>query len=183
MLFQINYTTGGNIMKKSLLLLSSLFVLGSVPVIAQEDNKERIAEIESQIEELELELRELKGEVSEDINEPQEVAGVTVTLLDVSYTDERNQFEDEVEKVLAITYELENKSGEDLLYTMSDFKVYVDGKEMSTYPISSDMGTVNDGRKVEAKTGFAIVGNGKIEIEWEPWLNTSGEKALWEVDI
>lgn len=50
-------------MKKSLLLLATVFTLGAVsPVLAQEDNSDRVAEIEAQIAELQAELSELTAE-------------------------------------------------------------------------------------------------------------------------
>ncbi|XJS11179.1 hypothetical protein ACF3NG_02750 [Aerococcaceae bacterium WGS1372] len=52
-------------MKKILIALSTLAVLNSVPVFAQ--NEERIAEIEAQIKELQAELKELKGETNDEL--------------------------------------------------------------------------------------------------------------------
>lgn len=53
-------------MKKYLLLLTSVILLGSTSVVsAQVDNSARIAEIEEQIKELQAELTELKSDTSD----------------------------------------------------------------------------------------------------------------------
>lgn len=181
-------------MKKSLILLASLFTLGSfVPFVSAEGNpnQERIEEIEAQIKELQAELKELKGDddnADEDgdahsIGDEVEIGDYVIKIKEASYTDERNQYEDvDPENVLVLTFEITNNSKEDLLFTGANFKVYIDGKEMDTYPISDvALGTIAPGRTKEAKSGYAIFGNGDVEVEWTPTFNFDKLRALWKL--
>lgn len=174
-------------MKKSLVLLASLFALGSfVPFASAEDNpnQARIDEIEEQIKELQAELKELKGDDdAHSIGDEVEIGDYVIKIKEVSYTDERNQFEDvDPDNVLALTFEITNNSNEDLVFTSSDFKVYIDGKEMDTYPIRDvALGTISPGRTKEAKSGYAIFGTGDVEVEWTPTVNLDNIKVLWEI--
>lgn len=69
-------------MKKKMILLASLFVLSGVTAVhAQEDNSERIAEIEAQIAELQNELDGLKSS-SDDVSTDQEDASDYLGVLE-----------------------------------------------------------------------------------------------------
>ena len=109
-------------MKKSLILLASLFTLGSfVPFVSAEDNpnQERIDEIEAQIKELQAELKELKGD------DEAETEGDDKVVLDnesfkIAYKEVK-----EKDDRLEIVFEVENKSDED--YTFQAELVSIDG--------------------------------------------------------
>lgn len=106
---------------------------------------------------------------------------ITLTITDVSFTDERNQFEeDEPENVIRIDYELENNSDSDYAYGM-DFDVYADGRKMDTYANTIDIGSVSAGRTVDGTTHFGVEGD-DIEIEWSPLLSFTDEVAIWSVN-
>lgn len=177
-------------MKKALLLLSSAFILGTpVVAFAQDDNSDRIAEIESQIEELEAELKELRGdsEVESDgkykIGDEVEIGDYVVTITDAEYTDERSSVEDvDPDEVIVLSWRLTNNSDEDLMFTSGDFKLYVDGMEMDTYSIEADLGNVTPGRSVESKSAYAVMDDGEIEIEWSPTFNFDDLLAVWSLD-
>lgn len=177
-------------MKKSLVLLASVLALGSyVPSALAETNpnQKRIDEIEEQIKELNAELKELKGDDKDgdtySVGDEVELGDYIIKIIELSYTDERNQFADvDPENVLVITFEITNNSEEDLLFTSSDFKVYLDGKEIDVYPISNNaLGTISPNRTKEAKAGFALFGEGDIEIEWTPTFNFDNLRAIWRI--
>ena len=109
-------------MKKSLVLLASLFTLGSfVPFVSAEDNpnQERIDEIEAQIKELQTELKELKGDDEAETEGNDKVAldneSFKITYKEVKEKDDRLEF----------IFEVENKSEADL--TFQSELVSIDG--------------------------------------------------------
>lgn len=172
-------------MKKLLIALASLSLLSGTAVFAQDDAQ--IEELKAQIEEKKAELIELEAQLREltgggDYTDPQTVDGVTITINEIFFTEERNSFEEvEPDHVMVIDYTLLNESGDDLIYMANNFNVYIDGKEADTYPVFVDMGTVNDGRSLDSTAAFAINGEGELEIEYEILLGT--ESALWQVDM
>lgn len=174
-------------MKKRLLFLTSIILVSMAqPVVAQEDNSKRISEIEAQIKDLQAELKKLKGEEDSKfykIGDVVEVGPYTLKLLSVEYTNERNQFEDvNPDKVLLIKYEITNNSDKDESFFSSNWKLFVDNKEMKSYPVGSDLGTVNAGRTVESTASFAIIGDGNsYELEWTPTFNLDNIKGLWKI--
>ena len=177
-------------MKKSLVLLASIFTLGSfVPFISAEENpnQKRIDKIEAQIKELQAELKELKGDGEDEdthsVGDEVELGDYIIKIKEVYYTDERNQFADVTpENVLVLTFEITNNSKEDLLFTSADFRVYLDGKEIDTYPISDgSLGTISPSRTKEARSGYAVFGEGDIEVEWTPTFNFDNLRAIWKV--
>lgn len=106
---------------------------------------------------------------------------ITLTITDVSFTDERNQFEeDEPENVIRIDYELNNDSDSDYAFGM-DFDVYADGRKMEMYANTNDIGSVSAGRTVDGTTHYGVEGD-DIEIEWSPLLSFTDEVAIWSVN-
>ena len=104
---------------------------------------------------------------------------ITVTVNNVSFTDERNEFADTTpERVIAIEYTLENGQEEDYPFGM-DMQLYVDGKKADTYPLGTDMGSVSAGRTVDSITYFGVDGE-NIELEWQPMFSLS-DKAIWDL--
>ena len=104
---------------------------------------------------------------------------ITVTVNNVSFTDERNEFADTTpERVIAIEYTLENSQEKDYPFGM-DMQLYVDGKKADTYPLGADMGSVSAGRTVDSVTYFGVDGE-NIELEWQPMFSLS-DKAIWDL--
>ncbi len=179
-------------MKKSLLCASAIALLMSFATIHAEENpnQKRIDEIESQIKELESELKELKGDESKEskedatsIGDTQTVEEYEITINEISFTDERNQFEEnDPENVIRIDYTVKNNSDEDVSYSGSDFKVYVDGKETSVYPNDNSMGALSPGRSLDGVAYHTVEGDGEIEIEWSPLSYFGKERALFKID-
>lgn len=107
------------------------------------------------------------------------VDDITVTVNNVSFTDERNEFADTTpERVIAIEYTLENGQEEDYPFGM-DMQLYVDGKKSDTYPLGADMGSVSAGRTVDSVSYFGVDGE-NIELEWQPMFSLS-DKAIWDL--
>ena len=105
-------------MKKSLVLLASIFTLGSfVPFISAEENpnQKRIDEIEAQIKELQAELKELKGDGGN-----REEAVLDNELFKVTFVEAK-----EKDSELNFIFEVENKSDED--YTFQAELISIDG--------------------------------------------------------
>ena len=114
------YIKGDIKMKKNLLLLATVFTLGAVsPVLAQEDNAERISEIETQIKELQAELKELKG----DSGESEVIADDEMFYIEfVEVREKENFMGDGYEFV----FEVENKT--DLNIEVQARNVSIDGR-------------------------------------------------------
>lgn len=104
-------------------------------------------------------------------------AAITVTA--ATYTDERNQFADsEPLHVLAVTYNVENLSDKDYVIG-NEVTLYVNGKKMETYPISTTFETISAGRSFEGATqGFAITEEGDYELEVKPSLSFTSKPAV-----
>ncbi|MBG9982145.1 DUF4352 domain-containing protein [Aerococcaceae bacterium DSM 111020] len=161
------------------------------PINAEENpNQKRIDEIESQIKVLQSELKELKGdENSEDGNdapglgETQTVDAYEITINEVSFTDERNNFDDsDPDNVIRIDYTIKNNADEDVSYSGNDFKVYVDGKETSIYPNDNSVGALSAGRSLDGVAHHVLEGDGEVEIDWSPLSYFGKEKAIFKID-
>lgn len=107
---------------------------------------------------------------------------ITFTLDSAYYTDERNEFADITpDNVLMIDVTIENNSGDDYPVGM-DLELYVDGSKAETYPVATLMDGVSDGRSVSGQQSFAIMGEpSELELEFSPFMNFSGEKAIYTV--
>lgn len=152
---------------------------------ATEDNTEESAE-----EETEEDISEAVEEETEttdenlDVGDSTEIDGITFTLNDAYYTDERNEFaEVEADNVLVLDMTYENNSGQDISVG-GDVSVYADGTKLESYPIDEMlMDSLSDGRNISGKEGFAVVGEpSEIEVEFSPLMSFSGEKAIYTVN-
>ena len=127
-------------MKKTLLALSSLFILSSIPVYAQ--NEDRIAEIEAQIKELQLELKELKGDsnVEQIITNDNEFL---IKFVEIKEKENGERYE--------VIFEVENKTDTNIevqARTVSVDDMMVDGSLLS---MSQE---VAPGKKAKAVLSF-----------------------------
>lgn len=104
-------------------------------------------------------------------------AAITITA--ANYTDERNQFADSNPlHVLAVTYNVDNLSDKDYVIG-SEVTLYVNGKKMETYPISTTFETISAGRSFEGATqGFAITEEGDYELEVKPSLSFTSKPVV-----
>lgn len=112
------------------------------------------------------------------------IKDVKFKLVGASYTDERNEFTDvKADKVLVIDMEITNNGKKDIPVG-TDVKAYADGKKLQTYPIRDIlMDGLSPGRTIQGKAGFAITGNPKkLELEFSPFANLSGTKAIYDLD-
>lgn len=109
------------------------------------------------------------------------VAGVTMTLKSVEYTNDRNQHEDEFEHVIEISFELENTTNRDY-FTGSELSLYANNRMANYYILDPTVATLSPGRIIEAKQQFGFNGSTEqIEIEFRPDLY-SDEYAIFYVD-
>ncbi|WP_031544282.1 DUF5067 domain-containing protein [Salinicoccus luteus] len=154
-----------------------------------ETTTEETAE-ESTEEETEEDISEAVEEETETTDEnlavgdSTEIDGITFTLNEAYYTDERNEFaEVEADNVLVLDMTYENNSGEDISVG-GDVSVYADGTKLESYPIDEMlMDSLSDGRNISGKEGFAVVGEpSEIEVEFSPLMSFSGEKAIYTVN-
>lgn len=134
-------------MKKSLLLLSSLFILsGTNLVVAEEDNSARIAEIESQIKALQVELKELKGTSNQE---------QTVIADDESFYIEFKEIKEKEDSFMGNSYEVifevENKT--DMNVEVQARTVSVDGMMVDDAILSMSQ-EVAPGKKAKAVLTF-----------------------------
>lgn len=177
-------------MKKLIILMTAgALLLSAVPVSA-ESNESRINEIESQIAELEAELKELKS--NESVSETDgEVIGTTytvdnldITINDIYFTDERNEYVDDTyDNVLVVSYTLVNNRDEDYPGG-SEIKVFNGANDSENYYLpntSTDSTVTSAGRQTEVVKGFGF--NGEIEdIELEIKAFLGDDKEIVSVD-
>lgn len=114
------------------------------------------------------------------IGESATIDDITFTVTGSSFTDERNEFaETNPEQVIKIDFSLENGAEEDYPVGM-DTQVYVDGTQADSYPLGSDIGSVSAGRTFEGSIYYGVNGD-SVELEWEPMMSFSGDKAIWDI--
>ncbi|WP_462419970.1 DUF4352 domain-containing protein [Salinicoccus sp. Marseille-QA3877] len=124
------------------------------------------------------------AESSLSIGDSATIDDITFTLDDAYYTDERNQFaEIQPDNVLMLDVTIQNDTDQDYPVGM-DIQLYVDGSKAETYPVATLMDGVSAGRSISGQQSFAIMGEpSEIELEFSPFMNFSGEKAIYSVDI
>lgn len=103
----------------------------------------------------------------------------SITITGVSYTDERNQFDNSNPlKVLVVTYNVENLSDKDYVIG-SELSLYVNGKKMDSYPVATTLDTISAGRIFEgASQAFGITEEGEYELEVTPSLSFTAKPAI-----
>lgn len=117
------------------------------------------------------------------VGETTEIDGVSFTLDNASYTDERNEFADvQADKVLKVDMTVKNNSEEEIPVG-GDVKVYVDGKQAKSYPITDGlMDSLSPNREISGSEGFAINGNPeKIELEFQPLTSFSNKRYIYDI--
>lgn len=104
------------------------------------------------------------------------ISGITFKILGIELTEERNQYEDEYENVIAIKYEITNNRETDYLYGL-DLSLFADNLQASTYALDNALGTLSPGRIIEGYQYFAFNGTPElIELEFKPDLEK--ERAI-----
>ncbi|WP_259340293.1 DUF4352 domain-containing protein [Staphylococcus simulans] len=112
-----------------------------------------------------------------------EIDGVSFTLDNAAYTEERNEFADvQADKVLKVDMTVKNNSKEEIPVG-GDVKVYVDGKQAKSYPIDDQlMDSLSPNREISGSEGFAINGNPeKIELEFQPLTSFSNKRYIYDI--
>lgn len=140
-------------------------------------------EVDNNTEEPENEPEEPEESGNLGIGDTAEFDEAKFTLKDVTTTDERNEFADtDPDNVIAIEYELENISDEDIPYG-AELTVYdAEGNQMDSYPLDSDMGSLAPGKKVQGVEHHGVDALGTIEIHFAPLISFE-DAAVFEVDI
>ena len=112
-----------------------------------------------------------------------EIDGVSFTLDNASYTEERNEFADvQADKVIKVDMTVKNNSKEEIPVG-GDIKVYVDGKQAKSYPIDNQLiDSLSPNREISGSEGFAINGNPKkIELEFQPLTSFSNKRYIYNI--
>lgn len=141
------------------------------------------------VNEVDKEINE-KGTLNKDKNtkiksvgETTEIDGVSFTLDNAAYTEERNEFADvQADKVLKVDMTIKNNSKEEIPVG-GDIKVYVDGKQAKSYPINDQLiDSLSPNREISGSEGFAINGNPeKIELEFQPLTSFSNKRYIYNI--
>lgn len=147
-----------------------------IPITVEEPKEEPKEEVKEEVKEEEVEEVKVKQEVK--MNEPIIIKNsgedaVKITITEVRFTDDRNQFYDgaPVENVVVIKAEVENISNEEQTVWASEiFTLYdMDGNKLDTYPNSDyqfqDYASINPTRKATIEKGFGIRQGADFELE------------------
>lgn len=163
-------------MKKIILILSSLWLATQIgPAYAE--SSDSVIQLQESIQAKEAELNELRDQLrdfsqitvsaAELIGQFYEHEGIEVSITDIYYTDQRNEFEDEdFDNVLVLEYILQNNTGEEYS-TGWEFELFVDNLIANDYYFSENKNTVlSKNRKAETRVAFGFNGNPNlIELE------------------
>lgn len=166
-------------MKKllSALLLSTLFLTAC----SSNDSTETVTSNKEQTNQVAVTEKENSYKVGDTITFDGEVA---VTVTSVAYTDERNEFADvEANKVLLVTYDVENLSDSD--YAIGgEISLYVNGKKANTYPVAVTLDGISANRTYEGATqAFAIVEEGDMELEIAPTFSFTAKAVVMPITV
>lgn len=130
-------------------------------------------------------LKKDKSTKIKQVGETTEIDGVSFTLDNASFTDERNEFADvQADRVLKVDMTVKNNSDHDIPVG-GDVKVYADGKQVKNYPINDTLiDSLSPGRSISGSEGFAINGNpNKIELEFQPLTTFSNKRYIYEINV
>lgn len=99
------------------------------------------------------------------VGDKQTLGGITVTLVSVTKTSERNQFDDTNPKnVVKISYKVENNSGNEY-FVNSDIDVYDSNSTIGTrYPLDNTTGKILNEKNINAEYYAGVNESGNIEI-------------------
>ncbi|MGC9338711.1 hypothetical protein [Listeria ivanovii] len=108
------------------------------------------------------------------VGDKQTLGGITVTLVSVTKTSERNQFDDTNPKnVVKISYKVENNSGNEY-FVNSDIDVYDSNSTIGTrYPLDNTTGKILNGKNINAEYYAGVNENGNIEIVFNLFSDAS----------
>ncbi|WP_462420026.1 YehR family lipoprotein [Salinicoccus sp. Marseille-QA3877] len=105
------------------------------------------------------------------VGDSAELNGMTLTVEDVSYTDERNEFaEVEADEVIMLELSFENNSGDSYLMGSRDMEVMLDGEPAETYPVGDIiLDETADGESATGTLAYAVTGDpSEIELVFSP---------------
>ncbi|MBK2004063.1 hypothetical protein JI641_13765 [Listeria ivanovii subsp. londoniensis] len=108
------------------------------------------------------------------VGDKQTLGGITVTLVSVTKTSERNQFDDTNPKnVVKISYKVENNSGNEC-FVNSDIDVYDSNSTIGTrYPLDNTTGKILNGKNINAEYYAGVNESGNIEIVFNLFSDAS----------
>lgn len=108
------------------------------------------------------------------VGDKQTLGGITVTLVSVTKTSERNQFDHTNPKnVVKISYKVENNSGNEYFFN-SDIDVYDSNSAIGTrYPLDNTAGKILNGKNMNADFHAGINEIGNIEIVFNLFSDAS----------
>lgn len=113
-----------------------------------------------------------------------EIDGIKVTVNSAEYTDERNEFEDDVDKVVKLNVTYVNNSDEDI--PVGDgFDLYSNGKKVNGYAVDGILfDGISPGRTIDGNLGFGIKGEAKdLELEYSPTFSFTNQKCIYKLKL
>lgn len=162
-------------MKKSLLLLSSIFILASVPIIQAQDSdvEEQITQLQNEIKERQDSIRELRDSQhkGDTIEFEHEGLKFSLQLETEPYDGEKNYFED---TYVVLHINVENTTDSAIAFYPSNFNMYLAEMHQGKVSRSESMDdqAIPGNTTVEGKVYFNVtqaVSNDKdLVIRYEP---------------
>lgn len=118
------------------------------------------------------EKKEEKTEKFYKVGETASAGDVEYTLVSVTLTDERNQFDKtNPENVIAVKYTVKNNQDDDIPVG-TDLSVYgPDGKKTETYPNDNTVGSIAKGKSIDVTQHFGLNQIGEIELQFAPLVS------------
>ncbi|MDM5283967.1 hypothetical protein [Peribacillus frigoritolerans] len=122
------------------------------------------------------------------LGEKVNVEGHIITLTNVHYTKERNEFEEtqpketQPKEVLGFDIEYQNGTKEEQVVSAGDFEVYdIKGEKMEVYALDTLTESVQAGKHFNGPAAFGVTDNAPYEIFFTDY--TTGNKAKWIMEV
>lgn len=118
-----------------------------------------------------------------NIGEKVDVAGTVITINGVSYTDERNEFDEyKPAEVVKIDLTVQNATQEELFFDVYTFELYdSEGTKSDFVSLDNMMETLQPGKNASGSAYIGASGKGPYELYYVDMF--TGTKAMWNIDI
>lgn len=112
-----------------------------------------------------------------------DVAGTVITINNISYTDERNEFDEyQPEKVLKIDLTVQNSTNEELFFDVFEFELYdAEGTKMEFVSLDNMTETLQPGKNASGSAYIGASGKGPYELYYSDFV--TGTKAMWKINV
>ncbi|MEC1744163.1 DUF4352 domain-containing protein [Schinkia azotoformans] len=117
------------------------------------------------------------------IGDKVDVAGTVITINNVSFTDERNQFDEyKPAEVLKIDLTVQNATQEELHFDVYEFELYdAEGTKMDFVSLDNMSETLQPGKNASGSAYIGTSGKGPYELYYIDFMTDA--KAMWNIDI